>query len=790
MRGFLFLLVYLTNIAQAEISINQLPMIDGVYNIPQELGQTVGSNLFHSFDSFNLNAGETAQFIGSGQIQNVISRVTGNEPSLINGTIRSLMPNADFYFLNPNGIVFGESAQLQVPNSFHASTSDYVKLSDGGEFHARFPEQDILTTAPISAFGFLDNATASIQINNAQLAVAPTKTLSLIGGDITLNNTQLTAPSGRINFSSIAQADEVEAITFTSNVQKQGSINILDASNIEVSGLVAGAIVVNGGSFLLKESFLRANAYGDFDGLGIYLNLTESINILQTYVVDNEMFAVTNQNFGGGSVTGINIQTPQLSLYRGGISATNFGTGQGGHINIETGKMLLDLGASVVAGSIGNGDSGHINITAQQSLSLLGQNTGHFEVAGFTFIDFPSFIASDAYSIGANGNINITTGHLELQGGYIGSNHDSIGSAGSDITINANSMSVTDGGIISTAVFEQPTQDGGSLTLNVKGTLTISGKREGISTDIFNRPINNPATVIGTGTYGNNASAGFFSINADTLIIKDEAFVSASTARLGNAGTIEVSARHIHISNNGLLSVSSGAIQNGYLHIGGGKGGNLKVQADTITLESGGGITANSFGTGQAGDLSISANQLNLINNGNILTSAANASGGNISLNISNLLHLQQSEITTSVHGGAGDGGNIDIVEPQFTVLNKGTITAQADAGQGGNIRIVANQFLKDPISIVSASSRLGIDGNIEITSPDETVSTGLLHLNKSFAEQAQIKDACKAAIAGQLPTEFQPPLTFKVNMYRFSNHFIEDWIPSAISSLRLPTCQ
>ncbi|MCV6637606.1 hypothetical protein [Candidatus Albibeggiatoa sp. nov. NOAA] len=78
MCRFLCLLVCLTNMAQVEISIN-----NGLYNIPQEFGQTVGSNLFHSFDSFNLNAGETAQFIGSEKIRNVISRVTGNEPSLI-----------------------------------------------------------------------------------------------------------------------------------------------------------------------------------------------------------------------------------------------------------------------------------------------------------------------------------------------------------------------------------------------------------------------------------------------------------------------------------------------------------------------------------------------------------------------------------------------------------------------------------------------------------------------------------------------------------------------------------
>ncbi|WP_353571006.1 hypothetical protein [Candidatus Albibeggiatoa sp. nov. BB20] len=74
--------------------------------------------------------------------------------------------------------------------------------------------------------------------------------------------------------------------------------------------------------------------------------------------------------------------------------------------------------------------------------------------------------------------------------------------------------------------------------------------------------------------------------------------------------------------------------------------------------------------------------------------------------------------------------------------------------------------------------------------SPDETVSSGLLSLDKNFAEQAQIKDACKAAIAGQLPTEFQPLLTFKVNLYRFPNDFIGDWIPSFASYLSSSTCQ
>jgi filamentous hemagglutinin family protein len=728
------------------------------YQIGPNLGQQHGRNLFQSFQDFSLNRAESATFSGPNSVNNVISRVTGGKPSNLDGTIRSTIPNADMYFLNPYGIMFGPNARLDVQGSFHASTADYLRLGENGRFDARNPSDSLLTLAPIESFGFLTHTPSSLSMTDTQLSLLPTTIFSLIGGDLNLENTQLAIPSGRFNLTSVAEMGEISASTFATDTEKQGTIKIVENSIIDVSGLAAGAIAINGGDLLLKNSFLRANAYGDFDGLGIDLNLTESVDILQTYVLDNEIFAVTNQNFGGASVTGINIQTPILSLYRGGISTTSFSTGQGGHINIETNQMLLDLGASVATGSIGSGDAGDINITAQQSLSLLGQNTGHFEVAGFTFVDFPSFITSDAYSIGANGNINITTGHLELQGGYIGSNHDSIGSSGNDITINANSINVTGGGMISTAILDQPIQEGGSLTLNVKETLTVSGKRQGVFTDIFNRPVNNPITIIGTGTYG-NANAGSFSINADTLIIKDEAAVSASTARLGNAGTIDVFARHIHIENNGLLTVSSGGIQNDTFFAGGGQGGSLTVQADTITLENGGGITANSFGTGQAGDLSISANQLNLINNGNILTSAANATGGNISLNISNLLHLQQGEITTSVHGGAGDGGNINIANPQFTVLNQGTITAQADAGQGGNIHIAAKEFINSPDSLMSASSRLGLDGELKIDSPTVDLDAMLVVLPGAYVEQAQLK-TCTT-------DDIENPSTFKINLSR-----------------------
>ena len=152
------------------------------YQIGDNLGQQLGGNLLHSFRDFNLRFGESATFSGPNHIQNVISRVTGGNLSNIDGTIRSLIPGADFYFLNPYGIVFGPNARLDVQGSFHASTADYLRFGNGGIFHARNPSESLLTVAPIEAFGFLDNPT-SISIQGSFIQ-NDGQTLSFICGDL------------------------------------------------------------------------------------------------------------------------------------------------------------------------------------------------------------------------------------------------------------------------------------------------------------------------------------------------------------------------------------------------------------------------------------------------------------------------------------------------------------------------------------------------------------------------------------------------------------------------------
>src|SRR5262245_33472301 len=97
------------------------------YLITPEMGEQHGGNLFHSFERFGIGKHETATFTGPDpvdgpqSVSNVISRVTGGELSEIDGTLRSTIPGADVWLLNPSGVVFGEGATLDVQGSFHAA---------------------------------------------------------------------------------------------------------------------------------------------------------------------------------------------------------------------------------------------------------------------------------------------------------------------------------------------------------------------------------------------------------------------------------------------------------------------------------------------------------------------------------------------------------------------------------------------------------------------------------------------------------------------------------------------
>ena len=96
-------------------------------------GTTAGRNLFHSFTEFNVEAGRSAYFIDSG-VANIFTRVTGGNPSNIDGTLGVMGGNANLFLINPSGVIFGPNASLNLNGSFGATTANAIQFGDQGCF--------------------------------------------------------------------------------------------------------------------------------------------------------------------------------------------------------------------------------------------------------------------------------------------------------------------------------------------------------------------------------------------------------------------------------------------------------------------------------------------------------------------------------------------------------------------------------------------------------------------------------------------------------------------------------
>ena len=154
--------------------------------------------------------------------------------------------------MNPAGFLFGPNATLNVGGMVAFTSADYLRLADGGRFNANANtgSADILTAAPVAAFGFLGSNPGAISLQGSRLAVAEGTGISLVGGDITAQGVTLTAPSGQINLVGVKQISnsnvpgEVlvngsgQGATFTpTGFATSGTISLSQGSTIDVTGL-------------------------------------------------------------------------------------------------------------------------------------------------------------------------------------------------------------------------------------------------------------------------------------------------------------------------------------------------------------------------------------------------------------------------------------------------------------------------------------------------------------------------------------------------------------------------
>ncbi|MCU0538009.1 MAG: filamentous hemagglutinin N-terminal domain-containing protein, partial [Hydrococcus sp. Prado102] len=471
-------------------------------NTSEITGGTIRNNsLFHSFEQFSVSTGNEAFFNNPSSIENIFSRVTGQSISNIDGLIRA-NGSANVFLLNPNGIIFGPNASLNIGGSFFASTANSFKWANGSEFSAIDPQAPPLLTMNIPV-GLQYGANPGNIIvrgagNNLRqrqdnppeidrtsrpvgLQVNTGKTLALVGGNITLEGGNLTAEGGRVELwalrngrVSIADRNGKLQLNNPSATINYGNIRLSEASSVDASGN-AGDIHFQAKNLTLTDgSVILSDTLGSGAGGTITVNTSESVSLqgISDNIYSSFLADVASGATGRGGT--ISIETPYLQVVDGAqISAGTFGDGDAGTLNVKahlieviSGNFLGPSGlfAPVAPGAKGNG--GVINITsdrlrvtdgAQIFVTTFGLGNGgnlnlkanEVEVIGTSPNGIVSGMSASAdFSEGSGGNIQIESDRLLIaDGATIGVNTFSGGNGG-NLTINTGSLRLTGGGTI------------------------------------------------------------------------------------------------------------------------------------------------------------------------------------------------------------------------------------------------------------------------------------------------------------------------------------------------------
>ena len=233
------------------------------FQIPHTRGEIAGSNLFHSFSTFNLSQGQSATFSGPGTVDNILARVTGG-PSSIRGTIRSEIQGANLFLINPAGIVFGQGANLDVSGAFRATTADYVELADGRRFTASMNGGVALLSAPPEAFGFLAGSAQAGEIRMDPNSTVVSginlagRDIALVGRKVELRNTLLKSAGGEISLTAVGSgavrvplaAPPREA---PMDPDLTGEVSVFNSA-LSVSGEDGGEIWIRGGDVTVDRA--------------------------------------------------------------------------------------------------------------------------------------------------------------------------------------------------------------------------------------------------------------------------------------------------------------------------------------------------------------------------------------------------------------------------------------------------------------------------------------------------------------------------------------------------------
>jgi filamentous hemagglutinin family protein len=600
------------------------------------------------------------------------------------------------------------------------------------------------------------------------------------GGNIAINARNLELSGGSILSAGIGRSlGSVGSQAGDITLNATGEIKV---DNSSVYNDVQSQAVGNGGNIDITSGSLsltnRAYLYGSTSGQGnggnikittpgtVTFDNSRLYNDVQSQAVGNGgniditsgSFSLTNGALLYGSTSGngnggnIKITTPGTVTFdnsRVYNDVSNGAVGKGGNINITSGSLSLNL-ATLSASTYGEGNGGSVNIKTPGSVTV--DNNSRV----LSLISTPS-VSNSA------GGISIDTGSLKVANYsqlYSSNVFAGKGQAG-DITIKARDLVLFNGGFALSRLEQGGIGKAGNISITTDGSVLVKG----IPSNVANAQIGQLVTAtFGEGDAGNitikageNVSfdgrgsdaytlvggysgrgvgkAGNIRIDSRTLSVINGARLFSSTESEGNAGNINVTARDsIKVDGNGSLintGVNSAATR--------GDGGTIFLKTEALSIANGAFVEASSDGNGKAGTVEVEAGSIRLDNKGTILSETV-AGQGNIDLKARDfLLLLRGSNITTSATRTA-TGGNITINTNNLVAVpqENSDIKANAEESFGGRISINARgifgiQFREQdtPLSDITASSALGpqFSGTVTINTPGIDPSRGLVQL-------------------------------------------------------------
>jgi len=782
------------------------PLSGPNYQIPASLGQRAGGNLFHSFQKFDLQTGQSATFTAEGA-SNILARVTDRNPSSINGAINA---DANLFLMNPAGIVFHENATLNVTGSFFATTADYIKLGTSGRFSATTnPRDSVLSVSDPSAFGFLTPSRAALRVEGSTLGGPNLKTLGLIGGDVIVEG------------GAVLQAQDVQLVATRSTgeaslrlpdntgLQRYATI---DAESFAVHGSVsvgnatvpgqppptttsinANRIVIRGGTLAIKNTFAMATAAHPGDGIAIKASDQLTVGDGSVLFSDNVgdvrgqpvidiaahtasvesgafIFSFTEGTGAGGdlrmnidgslSVTGLStIATESSSTQRGGdlhvtagdmnldnssvLSQADTTTKSGDIVLNLTGSLLVTNGGLVQLG-VQQASGERITINASD-ITISGPGSqlffldqfkggigGGIEVAAsgqLSILDGGQIRATATNRAGASIGISAQNALISGTGAPAGSTGifaktiAGLGTRGGDIQMDiANLLQVVDGGAISSNTLDKG--DGGSIVIRAHD-MVVTGPVTPVDLDTF-QPYGITAQNLPLAEGSLTGSSGSVTLTlSGHLEVRDGGLIAVDTIGLGRGGSIAITADSMSVSSGGLVTARTLAADNG------GAGGDISINTSSeLEVAPGGQITVATLGSGAGGSLSIQSGEV-ILHGQDALVSAvtggpslpATGPGGNIFVR-AGLVQIEDGARINAGTLGPGAGGSISVSAGTLSISSSGVFTGISAqtlgspvAGPGGTVQVDGQSVVMSGAgaTITTQSFGAGVSGQVQL---------------------------------------------------------------------------